>query len=243
MFHPQGPTWRELIAQALSSTEHGYDLLAPKFAYTPFCTPDAILTPAMACLGAPGSVATGLDVCCGTGAAMRHLRRLCRERIMGIDFSRGMLDVAAHTLARAPGEATVHLVRGNVLAMPFVAAFDLAVCFGALGHILPRDQSAFVTAVAEILKPGGRFAFVTSPRPPWHSARYCRARGFNAAMRLRNWMLLPPFMMYYLTFALPEAVALLERHGFAVTVYPDVFEPPFRQMQLVVGTVDGVSKR
>jgi SAM-dependent methyltransferase len=199
MFHPQGPTWRELAVQALSSTERGYDLLAPKFVYTPFCTPEAILAPAMAFLGPPGSIATGLDICCGTGVAMHHLRRLCRERVMGIDFSRGMLDVAARDLAQSPGEAAVHLVRGNVLAMPFVAAFDVAVCFGALGHILPEDQPSFVAAVAQTLKPGGRFVFVTSPRPPWHSARYWRARGFNAAMRIRNWVLPPPFVMYYLT--------------------------------------------
>ena len=40
MFHAKGPTFWELAVQALSSTEHGYDLLAPKFDYTPFRTPD-----------------------------------------------------------------------------------------------------------------------------------------------------------------------------------------------------------
>ena len=33
MFHPQGPTLWELAVQALSSTERGYDLLAPKFEF------------------------------------------------------------------------------------------------------------------------------------------------------------------------------------------------------------------
>src|SRR5215831_7672310 len=94
MFHPQGPTIWELIVQALSSTERGYDLLAPKFEYTPFRTPDAILVPALAHLGGPGSIATALDVCCGTGAALRHLRPLCRDQVVGIDISRGMLEVA-----------------------------------------------------------------------------------------------------------------------------------------------------
>jgi hypothetical protein len=42
MFYPQGPTLRELAVQALSSTERGYDLLAPKFDYTPFRTPEEI---------------------------------------------------------------------------------------------------------------------------------------------------------------------------------------------------------
>ena len=43
MFHEKGPTLRELAEQALSSTDHGYDLLASKFDYTPFRTPDAML--------------------------------------------------------------------------------------------------------------------------------------------------------------------------------------------------------
>ena len=94
MLHPQGPTVWELLVQGLSSTEQGYDLLAPKFDATPFRTPEAILGPAMAQLGSPASIATALDMCCGTGAALRHLRPLCRDRVVGIDLSQGMLAVA-----------------------------------------------------------------------------------------------------------------------------------------------------
>lgn len=43
MFTKQGPTVRELAVQALSSTERGYDLLAPKFDHTPYRTPDRVL--------------------------------------------------------------------------------------------------------------------------------------------------------------------------------------------------------
>jgi ubiquinone/menaquinone biosynthesis C-methylase UbiE len=131
MFHPNGPTLRELIVQALSSTERGYDLLAPKFEYTPFRTPEAIVVPAIAHLGSPGSIATALDMCCGTGAAIRHLRRLCRDRVVGIDMSGGMLAMARQQTAEALGNAPIELVRGNALAMPFTAAFDVVVCFGA----------------------------------------------------------------------------------------------------------------
>lgn len=170
MFHPQGPSFRELVAQALSSTERGYDLLAPKFEYTPYCTPDAILAPSIECLRQTGPIETALDICCGTGAALRQLRPLCRERVVGIDFSCGMLHVAKNTVLQAPGTAAIELVRGHVLAMPFVAAFDVAVCFGALGHIPKREQPQFLTAVFQVLKPGGRFAFVTSAIPSWRSA-------------------------------------------------------------------------
>jgi ubiquinone/menaquinone biosynthesis C-methylase UbiE len=237
MFHPQGPTFWELVAQALSSTEHGYDLLAPKFDHTPFCTPDAILAPAMTHLGEPGSIEAALDVCCGAGAAMWHLRRLCRHRVVGIDFSRGMLDIARRVVATAPGSATLELVRGNVLDMPFDTAFDMAVCVGALGHILPTDQARFVRQVAKVLRPGGRFVLVTAPMPPLWSMRYWLSRGFNAVMQVRNLCLSPPFVMYYLTFLLPQAVALLRQHGFSVDVYRDVFDGRFRYLRLVIGTL------
>lgn len=237
MFHPQGPTFWELVMQALSSTECGYDQLAPKFDHTPFRTPDAILAPIMTHIGNPGSIATALDVCCGTGAAMWHLRRLCRHRVIGIDFSQGMLDIARHVVATAPGDARFELVRGNVLDMPFDTAFDVAVCVGALGHILPTNQARFVRQVAKVLRPGGRFVFVTAPVPPLWSIRYWLLRSFNAVMQVRNFCLSPPFVMYYLTFLLPQAVALLRQYGFSVDVYHDVFDGRFCHLQLVIGTL------
>ena len=236
MFHPQGPSFWELIAQALSATERGYDLLAPKFEYTPYRTPDAILAPAMERLGQSAPIETALDICCGTGAAMRHLRRLCRERVVGIDFSRGMLQIAQNARSQAPDEATIELVRGNALAMPFRAAFDVAVCFGALGHIRPREQPQFIAAVARVLKPGGRFAFVTSAVPSWRSARYWRSRGFNAAMHVRNFLLSPPFVMYYLTFTLPQVTDQLVEQGFSVAAHEDIFTDRYRDLTLIIAT-------
>src|SRR5512140_1300104 len=103
MFHPKGPTLLELTRQALASTEQGYDLLAPKFDYTPFRTPDPIIDAMLRCIGGPRSIDSALDVCCGTGAVLRALRPLCRERVAGIDFSQGMLDEAGRRASSAAG--------------------------------------------------------------------------------------------------------------------------------------------
>src|SRR3954468_8798982 len=101
MFHPDGPTFLELAAQALSSTEAGYDKIAPKFDRTPFRTPDPILAAMAAQIGAPRSIDRALDVCCGTGAAIQWLRPLCREHVVGLDPSAGMLEEARRRLAVA----------------------------------------------------------------------------------------------------------------------------------------------
>src|SRR2546421_948058 len=92
VFHPEGPTFLELMRQALASTERGYDLIAPKFDYTPFRTPDPVVVAMMNAIrdeGAARPLRSALDVCCGTGAALKQLRALCNERVVGLDFSHG----------------------------------------------------------------------------------------------------------------------------------------------------------
>lgn len=236
MFHANGPTFWELAVQALSSTERGYDLLAPKFDYTPFRTPDSILTRVGEHLQTLGPIGTALDICCGTGAAMRMLRPLCTQRVIGLDVSAGMLAEARRRTADAPGDATLEFVRADALQMPLDGTVDLAVCFGAFGHILPRDEPRFAGQIAQALRPGGRFVFVTSYLPPWWSLQYWMARGFNGAMRVRNLLHAPPFIMYYLTFLLPDVQRLLEDTGFTVEVRNGGFPEPFTNLRLVIAT-------
>jgi ubiquinone/menaquinone biosynthesis C-methylase UbiE len=236
MFHPKGPTFYELAVQALSSTQRGYDLLAPKFDYTPFRTPQALLDAVGEQLLALGPFDAGLDICCGTGAAMAMLRPHCRQRVVGIDFSQGMLEVARQRTADVPGEARLEFVRGDVLAMPFAADFDLAVSFGAFGHILPKDEPRFVAEIARVLKPGGRFVFITTHLPPLTSPHYWFSRLFNAAMHVRNFFIKPEFIMYYLTFLLPEVGELLRRHGFEVEVRDMGFSGMWSAARLVIAT-------
>jgi len=216
VFRSGGPTLRELTAEALSSTERGYDLLAPKFDVTPFRTPDAVLDAVSTHLAPAAPYASGLDICCGTGAGMRMLHGVCRERVVGVDFSRGMLDVGRRNLGHLCGGPSLEWVRGDALTLPLARSFDIAVCFGALGHIPRADEDRFLGQVAGVLRPGGRFVIVTSTMPaPWSPRRWI-ARGFNGAMHLRNALVSPPFVMYYLTFLLPGITGRLERLGFRV---------------------------
>lgn len=233
MFHPKGPTFLELTKQALSSTERGYDMIAPKFDYTPFRTPDALMEPIRTHVG---EVDRALDVCCGTGAAMRILKPLVRRELVGLDMSRGMMEEAARRVREVPGHAEVRFVRGDARAIPFDGAFDLVTCFGAFGHIERHDEPRFVDAIRRALVVGGRFAFVTAYAPPVLSARFLVAKTFNAVMRVRNALIDPPFIMYYLTFLLPDVQDLLERHGFTVAVTPHRFEAPFEAGRFVVAT-------
>ncbi|MGH7911819.1 MAG: class I SAM-dependent DNA methyltransferase [Candidatus Dormibacteraceae bacterium] len=207
-----GPSLRELAREALSSTEQGYDLLAPKFDASPFRTPDRLLDAVLEALRRDAPWDRGLDLCCGTGAGMRVLAPLC-ARITGLDRSRGMLEQAR----RRHGDLA-RWVRADALELPFEQAFDLIVTFGALGHILPGDETRFLDGVWRALRPGGIFCLVTAPMPPLLSPTHVLARGFNAVMHVRNALWSPPFVMYYLTFLLPQVTGELRRQGFSVEV-------------------------
>ncbi len=242
MFDKEGPTFSELARQALSSTTRGYDMLAPKFEHTPFRTPDEILEALEEVVGPPGSIDRALDLCCGTGAAMAILRPLCAEYVTGIDRSQGMLDEAETHLQDAPGDAEIRLEQGDVLDMDYSEEFDVVVTFGALGHILPEDQDQFVRGAFEALRPGGRFIFATAPMPSVWSPRWWISRSFNAAMHVRNALIEPPFIMFYLIFTLERAREVLERNGFEIEVLSPYEGTRFSVMRLVVATRPADSK-
>ena len=109
----------------------------------------------------------------------------------------------------------------------------MAVCFGALGHILPRDEQQFIKQIAKALKPGGQFLFVTTPMPPFWSHQYLLSRGFNAAMHVRNALFSPPFIMFYLTFLWPHVRLKLEYAGFTVEATEGVWNGSLCDLSLV----------
>ncbi|MFE7537526.1 class I SAM-dependent methyltransferase [Streptomyces rhizosphaericola] len=216
MFTKQGPTLRELAVQALSSTERGYDLLAPKFDQTPYRTPDRVLDSVARALEPLGPFGTGLDVCCGTGAGVGVLRQVCRERVVGVDFSAGMLAEARAALPPGEGGPAVDWVRADALALPFAPGFDLALSIGAFGHFLPADRFGLFAEVYGSLRPGGRFVFPIGAPPAVGSRAYWSLLGFDAAMRVRNAVWRPKFIMYYRTFRLSDVLDDLTDAGFTV---------------------------
>lgn len=214
MFHPEGPTFWELTRQALSSTRRGYDLLAPKFDLTPYRTPEIVVESLTRNLG---EISSALDICCGTGAGLEALAgRPGLTRLVGVDFSEGMLEQARTKLA---GCAELELIHRDVLEMDFDGEFDLAICLGALGHFVGADYAALMANIYRALGPGGRFVFPAAPAPRAGSLVYWYCLGFNGALRLRNLLLKPEFIMYYhpLMFDGPELRKLLEETGFVVT--------------------------
>jgi SAM-dependent methyltransferase len=110
------------------------------------------------------------------------------------------------------------LVRADARALPFAGEFDLAVTFGALGHFLPAERPAVFAGVHRALRPGGLFAFAIGAPPPLTSIAHWVTLGFDAAMRVRNAVWRPPFVMYYRTTPLGALHDDLTAAGFTVRV-------------------------
>lgn len=100
-----------------------------------------------------------LDVGCGTGLLDARIRRLLPgAEVVGLDFSRGMLEQAARH------ERAAALVQGSALALPFAdASFDAVVSTEAF-HWFP-DQVRALAEFRRVLVPKGR-AFLSLVNPP-----------------------------------------------------------------------------
>jgi demethylmenaquinone methyltransferase / 2-methoxy-6-polyprenyl-1,4-benzoquinol methylase len=115
-------------------------------------------------LAGVGSGAAALDVATGTGDLALELRRRVGPggRVVGSDFSEGMLEIARR---KAPDVA---FEPGNALALPYPDDdFDAAtVGFGARNF---DDLDRGIAEMARVVRPGGRVVIleITTPqRPP-----------------------------------------------------------------------------
>lgn len=100
---------------------------------------------------------TVIDLCTGTGASALRLAR-AGARIVGIDFSRGMLQQARRKDTRG---AEVRWVQADASALPIAScSVDRATCSYAMYEFPGTVRRAVLQEVARILKPGGKFVMM-----------------------------------------------------------------------------------
>jgi len=100
----------------------------------------------------PEGCGQALDVGCGDGLLARRLAGRCAE-VTGIDPDPRMI-----ALARSRANARSTFIEADFLTHPFPAAsFDFVCANTSLHHM---DFAAALTAMARVLKPGGRLAVI-----------------------------------------------------------------------------------
>ena len=107
--------------------------------------------------------ARALDVACGTGDLSLALAEKTGARIIGTDFCRPMLEIAARK-ATATNATEIPFVEGDALRLPFAdSSFDaVTIAFGL------RNLSSVETGLKElwrVLKPEGRAAILEFSTP------------------------------------------------------------------------------
>jgi hypothetical protein len=162
----------------------------------------------------------GLDVCCGTGAGMRVLRSLCQGPVMGVDFSTGMLAQAR----RAHPDAT--WVRAASGRCPSPGRSIWRSASGRSGTSCPPNGPHCSPACTARC---GRAGCSRSRPAPVTSSWYWALLGFDLAMRVRNAVWHPPFVMYYRTCPLHAVRGDLTAAGFTVTTVPVTAAPGRRE--------------
>jgi 2-polyprenyl-6-hydroxyphenyl methylase / 3-demethylubiquinone-9 3-methyltransferase len=104
-----------------------------------------------------------LDVGCGGGILSEAMAR-AGARVLGIDLSQAVLDVAELHALESKVAVEYRLVALEELAQERPAAFDLVTCMEMLEHV--PDPAAGVKALAALVKPGGDVIVSTINRNP-----------------------------------------------------------------------------
>lgn len=121
-----------------------------------------------------------LDVACGTGDLTEALARTNAREVVGLDFTRQMLDVAETKRGKLPAElaAKVTYLEGDAMDLPFESAsFDaLTIAFGIRNV---QEPARALREFARVLRPGGRLVVLEFDRPRfapirWGNDLYCK---------------------------------------------------------------------
>jgi SAM-dependent methyltransferase len=122
---------------------------------------------------------SALDVACGEGFYTRFLRRNGAARAVGVDLSRGMIDLAEEEERRQP--LGVEYLQQDAAALDLGIRFDLVVAAYLLNYA--SDYATLLRmcrAIARHLPPGGRFVTVNNnPGHPRERFGESRKYGFT----------------------------------------------------------------
>lgn len=124
-----------------------------------------------------------IDIACGEGFYTRMIRQRGAARVLGVDLSARMIDLARATEAQQRLGVEYQVGDGRALGVGRV--FDLAVAAYLLNYARDRAElQAMCDGIAACLRPGGRFVTVNAnPGLDFSTAPSYRRYGFETTVR------------------------------------------------------------
>jgi ubiquinone/menaquinone biosynthesis C-methylase UbiE len=119
-----------------------------------------------------------LDLACGEGFYTRRIKENGAGRVIGVDISAKMIELAGQEETANPLE--IDYIVGDVLKLGEIGSFDLVVASYLLNYARTKEQLLdMCRAIAVNLKPDGRFVSINNnPDQPPESFPTCKKYGF-----------------------------------------------------------------
>lgn len=156
-----------------------------------------------------------LDVACGEGFYTRMIRRGGAARVIGVDLSQGMIDLARRQ--ESQHQLGIEYMVADARELPDTGQFDLAVTAYLLNYARTEDElQAMCDGIACSLKPGGRFATVNcNPALTFPTAPSYRKYGFETTVS-GDWKEGAPIQW---TFHLSDGTFAIENYHLSVATH------------------------
>jgi demethylmenaquinone methyltransferase/2-methoxy-6-polyprenyl-1,4-benzoquinol methylase len=106
-----------------------------------------------------------LDLCTGTGTLLPHLQAKVGTtgRVVGVDFSPGMLKMAHRKIMSL---SNVSLIQADAGCLPFASeTFDAVTCSHAFYELKGETQIRALQEIVRVLRPGGAFLMMEHDVP------------------------------------------------------------------------------
>lgn len=161
---------------------------------------------------------TAIDLCCGTcDWTISMARASVSGRIVGLDFSRNMLERGRGKVREMGLEGQIELVEGNAMELPFPDnTFDYATIGFALRNV--PDLIKVIEEMKRVVKPGGMVVSLELSKPTWQPFKSIYYFYFQRILPLLGRLLAKRYEQYKW---LPESLIAFPDHQELARIFRD----------------------
>lgn len=162
---------------------------------------------------------TAIDLCCGTCDWTISIAQASKSgSVIGLDFSRNMLDYGAVKINRLELDKQISLVQGNAMELPYPDnTFDYATIGFALRNV--PDLRQVIREMQRVVKPGGLVVSLELSKPTWQPFKAIYYFYFQRLLPLLGKWLVKRYEQYKW---LPESLVQFPDHKQLAVIFREV---------------------